>query len=251
MAGMRILRFVIAFGVPLVAVAGSLSSWCQATASFDRPTREIAVDFGPSPYYPWAHGRHTTLTCFYYPGVMIKQFDMGQKGAEWLSIFPLKVGQAPKCTKLYGSGEVVFAADAWSGYFWGVKAGLVFFREADGLNGALGFAVFDSRTGKRVFAESAAFGDLQFGTDHRDGYVAIDYRKVAEADCSLPRDKTACWERTQEKLHLERYPMPVCHQYDHRNWDDASAIAYPVEVVLAPRPVVSRVPGKLDCWPGD
>ena len=95
------------------------------------------------------------LSCYYFPGFVIKQYDSGQKGAEWLAIVPKTGGSQPVCAAAHGPGEKVIAAPEWSGYFRGVKENLVFFNADNGYGGGLPFSVFDSKTGQKVIADSA------------------------------------------------------------------------------------------------
>src|SRR5215469_12486822 len=117
----RILEGGMRFFVLLLLVAGSLCSQADRTdliEGFDRPLKKTVVDLGPSPFYP--HSRHVRnkLTCFYYRSFTVKEYDEGQKGAEWLSIVP---SAQATCTRKHGEGEKVYMDPEWSGYFWGVK----------------------------------------------------------------------------------------------------------------------------------
>ena len=56
---------------------------------------------------------------------MVKEYDEGQKGAEWLAIVPITSKELPACVvsretgdKLLGKGV---GGDDWCGYFWGAN----------------------------------------------------------------------------------------------------------------------------------
>jgi len=87
----------------------------------------------------------SSVTCYHYPTFTIKEYDQGEKGAEWLSI--VRSSEAA-CVRRRGEDERVYD---WSGYFRGAKGTLVFLDAADGMNGGLPFAVFDVNTGRKLF----------------------------------------------------------------------------------------------------
>jgi len=74
--------------------------------SFDKPSMTI-LDLGPSPYRLPSSQMRKTLTCYVYPSFMVKQYDEGQKGAEWLSILRFKPGNRPACSLSHLGGEKV------------------------------------------------------------------------------------------------------------------------------------------------
>jgi len=81
---------------------------------------------------------------------MVKQIDSGQKGADVLAIVPFD-DEAPVCTQ---SNVHEIAIEHYGG-FKGAKDNLVFFNAPDGTNGGLLFRVYDARTGKKLFEDSA------------------------------------------------------------------------------------------------
>ncbi len=86
---------------------------------------------------------------------MVKEYDISQKGAEWTSFIRIAANAHPECTQSHIPGEKVFdKGNDWIGYFEGVKEDFVFLGAADGDNGGIQFAVYDSRTGKKVFEDT-------------------------------------------------------------------------------------------------
>jgi hypothetical protein len=252
----------IAFSMP--AQDSRPGTGASAVGSFDAPPKKKVVDFGPSSYYPNPQtAPHVKLSCFYFPAFMVKQYDEGEKGAEWLSIVPIATKQVPSCTRAHVSGEKVIGAQEWSGYFKGVKTNLVFFDAADGTNDGLPFAVYDSRTGKKIFEDSAyessmwnekvkesPFNHLQVSIG-QDGQLLLRYLRVVEAGCDLHTEKAACWDQIRKKLELKSDQMPVCSGYKRISDRWASAIAYPVEVSLPPQSTIKTTAGPVKCWPVD
>ncbi len=235
-----------------------------AQNSFDHPLKKMVVDLGPSPYHPGDQHERIRLSCYFFPTFVVKEYDEREVGAEWLSIAPVAAGATGECTKSHVAGERLINPDDWSGYFKGVRGSLVFFDAPDGLNGGLPFAIFEAGTLKKLFEDTAydasmyarkpppsPFNRLRVSSD-ADQRVVLRYLRVVAVDCDLHREKNACWEQVRRKLGLEDASMPVCSDYERaagRLWP--SAIAYPVEVSLAPVPRVRHIPGPLKCWPAD
>ena len=231
------------------------------TDSFDAPLKKEVVDLGPSPYYRRQDVR-VKLSCYFYQTFMVKEYDEGQKGAEWQAILPIEKGAAPACTRSHAPGEKVIQYPEWSGYFSGAKGNLVFFDASDGTNGGMPFAVYDARTATKIFEDSAydssmwnkkvgesPFNQLRIGTT-RDGKVVLRYLRVVEAGCDLyHKEKAVCWEQVKKRLELKGTQAPVCSGYTPDRWE--SAVAYPVEVFLFPTPARKTISGPVKCWPVD
>ena len=217
------------------------------------------MDAGPWPESePSSHARKT-LTCYYYPRVMIKEYDIGGSGAVGLSMLSVS-GEPPACKPSRQSGERVIDVSEWEGYLEGVKDALVFFGPPDDFNGHSPFAVFHSVSGKKLF-EDSAYGGTVPSSSYRasrlqilsmpDAYV-LRYLRVADADCNLHSEGAACWKKIEAELGLQS-DMPACTGYDHIaelvGTDDVeSVIAYPVEVTLSPRPTTRVLAGPARCW---
>jgi hypothetical protein len=96
----------------------------------------------------------------------------------------------------------------WSGYFKGVKGDYAFFDAEDGVNGAIGFAVFATPDVHKVL-EDSALGDLQNAAT--DGTtLTLRYRRSFAADCSAPHDGAACWTKIAGALGLPPDAAPDC-----------------------------------------
>src|SRR6266566_1108852 len=238
---------VLAAGAPTLASPGLADS-------FDAPLKKKVVDFGPSPYNASGGQRiRVKLSCYFYATFLVKEYDMGEKGAEWLAIVPTRKEVAPACTRSHSQGERVIEGTEWSGYFKGAKEHLVFFRGDDGYNGGLPFAIYDSGTGTKVFEDSVIldshFSQIRFSST-QGGQFSLSYMRVVQADCDLHREKTTCWDSVRKKFDLKNTQMPVCTGYEGIIGTDASsAIAYPVEVFLFPQPVIKTTNGPAKCWP--
>jgi hypothetical protein len=229
--------------------------------TFDVPVKKKVVDFGLSSANP--PGRQdfrVELSCWSYPNFMVKEYnDEGEKGAQWLAILSIRQGTTLACTRAHGAAERMIQWPDWSGYFEGVKGNLVFFNGADGTDGGLPFIIYDYQTGKRIFEDSRMLGRtaddssssrLQFSRSE-DGRLFLTYLRVVEVDCDLHARKAPCWERVRKKLGLKGDQPPVCIDYDGISGRLVSAVAYPVEVSLSPRPTRKAVAGPVKCWPVD
>jgi hypothetical protein len=248
-------------------------------SSFDKPLATKTVDLGPSKSNPpgTPNPVHDVVRCFYFPTFMVKEVDLKEKGAERLAVIP--AGKVPPpCTRTHGQTEKV--VKDWSGYFKGVKGDLVFFDADDGWNGGMGFVVYDAKTVKRVF-EDVAQGDLQFSASGTPK-ITLKYMRVVDAECDVTKEQATCWLRVQKRFGLEALAAPDCNtgyeksaqelakgrcqaqssdnpqclakeiELARRQTIDApSVIAYPVEVVLNPKPAIKTVAGSVGCWPAD
>src|SRR5580692_10672012 len=92
--------------VLLLAVSVPTFASIPPTDSFDAPLKKKVVDFGPSPYSE-ERGVRVKLSCYSYETFMVKEYDTGQEGAEWLAIVPTKKGVALACGRSHASGERV------------------------------------------------------------------------------------------------------------------------------------------------
>ena len=249
--------------------------------SFDKPLSKKRVDLGPSEADPKSHGKkiHGKVTCYYYPGFMVKEVDLGEKGADRLAIV-LAGKTATPCTRARSKAEKVVNPDEWSGYFKGVKGNLVFFNADDGWNGGMGFAVYDAKTMKKIY-EDVALDEMTF-SDPSGPDVSIAYTRVVDGGCNLFKEQAACWNSIQKKFSLEADAMPDCKAGYEKSAqamaearcsdnakadpecmtkelplarqqanDASSVISYPVSVVLGPNPAVNPVAGSVGCWPSD
>jgi hypothetical protein len=257
----RILLGFFSIAFPL-ALSPNLVSQTKSADSFDAPLQKKVLDFGPSPYSRGGKVR-VKLSCYFYPTLMVKEYDEGEEGAEWLAIVPASKGAVPTCTKHAAAGERRIDSGEWCGYFKGTKGNLVFMDAADGANGGLPFVVYDSTTGKKIFEDSAYDSRMWSGkaedspfnrlriSSARDGRTLLRYLRVVATDCDLHLEKTSCWERTKKNLDLKGVELPVCSGYKATSGRVASALAYPVEVFLLPQPTIKVIAGAVRCWPVD
>src|SRR5215470_2119022 len=131
------MRIGLVSGLLAIAISMVAQNSRQPTAasadSFEAPLKKTIVDFGPSPYYrnPKTAPR-VKLSCFYFPTFMVKEYDEGEKGAEWMAIVPRSTGNSDRCTRSHVSSERLIGGKDWSGYFKGVKRNFVFFDASDG-----------------------------------------------------------------------------------------------------------------------
>ncbi|HTD22764.1 MAG TPA: hypothetical protein VK738_08930 [Terriglobales bacterium] len=252
--------------VLLLVLCGPGFASIASADSFDTPLENKVVDFGPSPYRP-AENVRIKLSCSFYPTFMVKEYDEGEKGAEWLAIVPIEKGAAPECTKSHVQGERVIEPNEWSGYFMGVKGNLVFFDAADGWDGGMPFVIYDARTRKKIFEDSyfyagmwneKVFEDSVFNNMRvepaPDGWPILKYLRVVGTECDIHSNKKSCWEPIRKKLGVKTTQKPVCTGYEEieriHSWA-SSALAYPVEVSLFPKPTTKTIAGPVKCWPVD
>jgi hypothetical protein len=175
--------------------AGLASVALAAPALFDKPTQVARVPLSHDPQNPQAKAR---VSCFYYPHFMVKEIDLGEQGAEPLSIVPLAASTKPGCRRENAVDETVIAAGDWTGYFKGVKGDFVFFDADDGWNDGVGFAIF-AADGKKLFGDIAK--SLQ-PIDVTPAGFAVRYIRVFGASCSLRADAAGCWQQIKRDTGL-------------------------------------------------
>lgn len=72
-----------------VIVAPSVSGVPLRAEDFDKPLRMIDVNLGKSRYLMPRSSSRILLSCYYYPGFMVKELnDPGLKGTRWVTITP-------------------------------------------------------------------------------------------------------------------------------------------------------------------
>lgn len=269
---MRMLRKTMMFG--LLFGTFSFLSWAGgASPLFDKPLHETHT---PLPLDPDNPQSKPMLSCFYYQDFMVKQVDLGEEGAEQLSILHVQKGQTdPPCSRANAKDEIVIDSKTWSGYFEGVKGDFVFFHAEDGFNDGLSFAVFNGWDGYKLFEDAAkldksviAFAEIKLLIDPKsdpETAIRLRYRRVYVAQCSLRADEKDCWKNIQQITGLTEAMPPSCEAaYEaekkrlpkYANMVDTypSNITYEVEVVLNRRNSVVRVTPiskAMECYLGD
>jgi hypothetical protein len=180
-----------------------------AAALYDKPIRVQHLPLPSDPLNPQAKA---VLSCFYFRHFMVKEVDLGSKGADQLSILPIAVGAGtPACRRDNAADEKVMSPDDWSGYFDGVKGGYVFFSADDGWNGGLGFAVFTAADAKKTFEDVAKKWHSIALTPSG---VAVRYERVYGAKCSLQADKAGCWRQIEQDTGLQGAPPDCTAAYE-------------------------------------
>lgn len=232
----------------LLALLATVPAQAQQQAEeklFDPPLDTMLVKLAPSPEAP---GLTPQVSCFYYPTFMVKQVDLGEKGAESHAVVPAFDGKPP-CERVQ-DGEILL--QDWHGYFLGVKGNYVFLDADDGFNGGVPFAVFSAtdKTGGKLFE------------DARDGFQAVDLdaqglylrlTRVLSADCSALIDKI-CWTKIQAVTGLPEDRKPDCkpaYDRDAPGFPDVpSVVKYPSEMRFLDRTLRQiALPGDVVCYP--
>src|SRR5262249_17249961 len=135
------------------------------------------------------------------------------------------------------------------------------FDATDGENGGLPFVVYDMKTGKKVYEDSAYYSNMwgRKATNPLDrlqviassrGQISLRYLRVVETEWDL-RTKNTFWEQFRAKIDVKPAQAPTCTGYDDVKGRFASALAYPVEVSLSLESSVRTISGPLKCWPVD
>jgi hypothetical protein len=176
-------------------------------SKFDAP---LFIDTEPLPADSANPDIQPQVNCYRFQGYMVKEVDLGEKGAESLSIAP----QTAACKKAAGKDEKL-VKDETAGYFLGSKGKFVFFQAPDGVNGGLPFVVYDQTTMKRLFEDSFAGQDFEGMTVDGDKITLI-FDRVFSASCSLYAGDATCMGEVKRATGLgDIAPIPDCKaEYD-------------------------------------
>ncbi|MFY9639444.1 MAG: hypothetical protein WCD20_02315 [Rhodomicrobium sp.] len=225
----------------------------DAAGLFDKPAKVTKVPLAADPQNPQSK---PMLSCFYFANFAVKQIDRGEVGAEQLSVVPLGGAEPYQCREANIAGEKVVDVKEWSGYFKGVKGNYVFFDADDGLNGGLGFAVFDASDGKKLFEDTTK--GLHAIKLTPAGMV-LKYTRVYAPGCSLFADAAGCWAKVKQGTGLTQASPPDCAAAykaeekrmkgsSHSAASVPSVVQYEVETVLnSGQTKVSAAPGQVSC----
>ncbi len=276
----HLMHYCVLLGaIGLLGAVPGLPERAAAESPYDQPLGARHVNLKPDPHNPQVKRE---VSCFTYPHFVVKQVDFGEVGAERLSIIPAAPGAAPPCRQAKERNEYVIPADAWSGYFEGVKSDHAFFRAADGTNGGLGFMVFRVSDRKKLFEDTAQKGIQSL--EIKDGILSLRYQRVFASTCSAVTSGSACrdtiaaqtgvaggslescaggYRAAKEEMAKERCDdQPAkgdaciekeLKHLDAQKWDDApTVIVYEVEVSLGgASPVIKPLGDALACRPSD
>jgi len=163
------------------------------------------------------------VTCTWYPSYMVKEIDLGEIGADVLSIVPrAPKGPAPACKTERGPNDLSVSggADPWVGYFEGARGRFAFFRSADARNGVLAFAVYDATDGRGVFKEEP-IGPVKVEAD--GAKIGLSFIRRTLAPCSPLAGGDACWTRIRTELGVGDPPPDCATPYREANETAAKA----------------------------
>jgi len=240
----------------LVSAAVFLVLPANAADLFDKPLDTKVVTLPADPLNPHAKPKRS---CIYYPGFVVKEVDLGEVGAEEQAVIPLPKGGKPPACEAKIKGEIVIKPAEWSGYFDGAKGEFLFYDAADGLNGGMPFAVFNARSGKKLFEDSRqgnAFGSVAL----KDGGLALTYRRVWLAPCSLYADAKGCWKKIMAVTALAESARPDCsakYREYMKAWPKTAESTERLPTVIAYNAMartakgklsITPLPGKTECW---
>lgn len=238
--------------VPVASSAGAK----DAPNIFDTPTEQRRIPLAPDPANTAAKAE---LSCFVYPGFMVKQIDRGEKGAAQLSMLPFSGASTPECKEANVSGEKVIEEKDWTGYFKGVKGSYVFFDADDGVNGGLGFAIYNGTSGAKLFDDStSALHSIAI----TPSALTLRYARVYSAECSLVEHADQCWQTVVQATGVSQ-PRPDCAtSYKEGQLaskitaeqmaSDPSVLEYEVEATIGGDGAkIVPLPGKITCYPAE
>jgi hypothetical protein len=197
---------LLILGSVLATTSVAAADSAPSAAGLDKPDKILHQPLGGG---AGAKDAKLGTSCFYYSGFMVKQVDLGEEGAEQLSILPVAAaGKAPPCQRKNLPGERVFPPEEWGGYFRGVQGDYVLLDAADGVNGGLGFAVVATTTGRKIFEDVALKNFQQVTLD--GGTLKLRYTRSFAGSCSVPAEGEACWRKIESEAGLTQGRVPDC-----------------------------------------
>lgn len=226
----------------------ALAAALAAKGPFDAPKAKQEVELPAD-----AQGPAAKLRCTVYRAFVVKELDRGEKGAARLTLVRYDpAGAVPPCDLAFVPGEV--EVEGWSGHFAGARGRFVFFAGDDGWEaGSTGFAVYDARTGRKVFEDAAVPGPEKLVLEPDGEDLKVKFRRAWRAPCSLVKDPAGCWKRIRGALALPG-DAPVCTASYARAKappEDPSVLTYDAEVPsLTARRVRAAAAPKAACEPG-
>lgn len=272
-------RLMIFAVLALPCVCSGFPERVVADSLYDQPQEIRRVGLKPDPLNPQAKRE---VSCFTYPHFVVKQVDLGEVGADRLSIIPAQSGKTVPCRRARERNEYVIPSDSWSGYFEGVKSDYAFFVAADGINGGLGFMVFRVPDRRKLF-EDTAEKSLQ-SLEIKDGILTLHYQRVFASGCSVVTGGPACQDTIAKKTGVAAGSLSSCANgyraakeemakmrceaqsseddacidkelkiINEQKWDEApTVIVYEVEAALGGvSPVIKPLSDALVCRPSD
>jgi hypothetical protein len=226
---------ILAIAAALMAV-GCAAARAEPPAPFDKPLKTLRVALQPDALNPQSKPK---VTCTYYATFMVKEVDLGEVGADQVSLLPISPqAKAPPCVRANAAGERVFPAAAWSGYFLGVRGQYIFLDGSDGWQGGMPFAVFTTNAKKLVDdtrIKWAAIATTPTG-------LILRYRRIYEAKCSLFSAPDTCWSDIKKDTGVTG-TMPDCRvayvkeqkrvpKFAKETADDPTVIDYDVVMTI-------------------
>jgi len=225
----------------------ALAAALAAKGPFDAPRSKQEVELPAN-----ANGQAGKLRCTVFKTFVVKEVDRGEKGAEAHSIVRYDpAGAVPPCDLAFVPGEV--PVEGWSGYFAGARGRFVFFAGDDGWEaGSTGFAVFDARSGRKVFEDAAVPGPEKLVLEADGEDLKLRFRRAWRAPCSIAKDPAGCWKKVRGALALpgEAPPCAAAYAKQQAPADDPSVLTYDAEVPsLTAKRVRAAAQPKVACFP--
>ncbi|HEU0118545.1 MAG TPA: hypothetical protein VFR09_07925 [Alphaproteobacteria bacterium] len=201
---MKLPVLTLALALLCLPAYASEEALIEPETALDKPSNVEHVEVKPSAEFPIDAENppgQGDIACSYYQHVMVKQIDLGEKGAAQLSWIPIDAkGKKPTCAQQNASNEYVVPSDMWTGYYESAEWPYLFFGADDGSNGGMGFAVFNAADKKKVL-EDTAVGSVE-SVSHDGTSAKLKYKRAWKASCSVMTEGDACWGKIQQALKL-------------------------------------------------
>lgn len=222
---------------------------------FETPSKKVVFPLPVDKVNPQAK---RTRTCYYYPSATVEEIDLGEVGADRQFLIPATPHGAPPARDGRPADTAAATEVTWGGYYRGKQGNAFFFDAGDGVNKGMPFAVF-SLQGAKLLADSHDGNGFSAVRVDPAG-LAVQYRRVWAASCSLYADPAGCWKTIVAQTGLPADARPDCRaayeaemarlpKYAASTAKSESVISYEAEAhATAQKTTFAARPGPVRCW---
>ena len=196
------------------------------------------------------------ITCTTYADFTLRETDTDSPAPEASAIIPAALlPKGENCAEAAGGG--VRTLDTGGTRFVGRKGSLLFFEEAS-TNGSVPFYVLDAATGRELFNDVTADGEV-ISLSVEKGTLRMRFRRGVDGDCSIAQEGAACWKRIARDNDIPRAvaALPAPEKNCEQNYRSGGAtgeapsiVSFDVKLEMKGKePATITARGPLNCMP--
>lgn len=243
----------------LAAVMGAASGVSASAAPWadvlDEPLGVEVVDRGT------VEAPLPQITCTTFRDFTLIEADTDSPAPEAASIVPAaSLARTKGCAEAANGAAGARMLDTGGTRFVGRKGAFLFFEEAS-TNGSVPFFVIDAASGRNLFDDTTAEGEVDELSLGGDGVLRMRFRRAVDGNCSIPQEGTACWTQiTQDSAvppSIRALPAPVetCRRNAQATAiegaeESPSIVSFAVAVEFKAKTLAAvAAGGPIECWP--